>query len=178
MLPRRATAAEKGKGKRGAESLGGAPFASDAVPLASLVARLSRSQLQALLLRHESELPRLRDEVTAQLELPGAVWSFLEQVRAERDRGPLRVAFSACSWRLQKTRDQLGCAPLAWWCWQRCGQRTSVPLSSRGGASLWAHTPRCLTQTLLSRRSAPLVLATPASRASGRARRPRRSPAS
>ena len=56
-MPPKASAAEKGKRKRGAEG--------DVAPLATLLARLSRADLEALLLRAEPSVgpPALREQV-------------------------------------------------------------------------------------------------------------------
>jgi hypothetical protein len=60
-MPPKASAAEKGKGKRGA---GG----KDEAPLATLVARLHRVDLEALLLSYEATVPSMRADVTAKLQ--------------------------------------------------------------------------------------------------------------
>jgi hypothetical protein len=60
-MPPKASAAEKGKGKRGA---GG----KDEAPLATLVARLPRGDLEALLLSYEAAVPSMRADVTAKLQ--------------------------------------------------------------------------------------------------------------
>ena len=56
-MPPKASAAEKGKRKRGADG--------DVAPLATLLARLSRADLEALLLRAEPSVgpPALREQV-------------------------------------------------------------------------------------------------------------------
>jgi hypothetical protein len=64
-MPPRLSAAEKGKGRA---KRGGGGGGDDEVPLASLVARLTRADLEALLLSHEEERPELREEVNAKLQ--------------------------------------------------------------------------------------------------------------
>jgi hypothetical protein len=74
-MPPRLSAAEKGKGRAKRAGGGGGGGAGrggggedDEVPLASLVARLTRADLEALLLSHEEDLPELREEVNAKLQ--------------------------------------------------------------------------------------------------------------
>jgi hypothetical protein len=72
-MPPRLSAAEKGKGRAkraggGGGGAGGGGGDDDEVPLASLVARPTRADLEALLLSHEEDLPELREEVNAKLQ--------------------------------------------------------------------------------------------------------------
>jgi hypothetical protein len=82
-MPPRLSAAEKGKGRAKRAGASGGGGEEDAVPLASLIARLTRADLEALLLSHEEDLPELREEVSAKLQP--------EQVRSRDDHATPRA---------------------------------------------------------------------------------------
>jgi hypothetical protein len=143
-MPPRLSAAEKGKGRAKRAGASGGGGEEDAVPLASLIARLTRADLEALLLSHEEDLPELREEVSAKLQP--------EQVRSRDDHAtprawppwrvralPLRPLRKGASVSARTASQWLHAA----WS-RRCGAdaaRRGLPARGQAAATVAAQTP-------------------------------------